>query len=187
MRSFDISSRSWRRSAAALAVLLMTALPAAAQSPAAAADADLASLAGRLRAGDRVAVTGPGGERVRGVFAGLSPDTLLLDTDAGRRAIPAADIDRITRTRFGVVLGTLIGLGTGVAFAIPLNMMIANEGGDAVGDTAKLLALTTGIGFGVDALVNLPRTVYRRGERPRVRLAPAVSRTGAGVAMHVTF
>lgn len=185
MRPFDTPSRSWRRGPAALAVLLLAAMPAAAQPPA--ADPDLVSLAGRLRAGDRVAVTGPGGERVRGVFAGLSPDTLLLDTDAGRRAIPAADIDRITRTRFGVVLGTLVGLGTGVAFAIPLNMLIAAEGGDAVGDTAKLLALTTGIGFGVDALVNLPRTVYRRGERPRVRLTPQVGPGGGGFALHVTF
>jgi hypothetical protein len=155
-----------RRAAAALALVALTALTTAAQP---AADPDLTALA------------------VRGVFAGLSPDWLLVDTGGGRRAIPAADIDRVTRTRFGIVLGTLIGLGTGVALAIPVNMMIANEGGDALGDTAKLLALSTGIGFGVDAAVNLPRTVYRRGEQPRVRVAPTVTRGGAGAAMTIGF
>jgi hypothetical protein len=182
MSLFDFVRRT---AAAAAAIAVLTGGTAAAQSPA--RDPDLATLARKLRAGDRVAVTRPSGERVRGVFAGLSPDRLLVDTDAGRRAIPAGDVDRITRTRFGVVLGTLIGLGTGVALAIPLNMLIANEGGDALGDTAKLLALTTGIGFGVDAAVNLPRTVYRRGERPHVRVAPAVTPRGAGVAMQIGF
>lgn len=170
---------------AALAAILAAA-PVSAQIVAD-PEAPFAALGDRLRHGDRVDVTGPDPGPLRGRVVAVGSDQLIVRTDKGLRTIAATDVDRIRRTRRGVVLGTLIGLGVGVAFAIPLNMLIAGEGGDAVGDTAKLLALTTGIGLGVDAAIDLPRTVYRRGNHPRVRLAPQVGPRGGGLALHVAF
>jgi hypothetical protein len=169
-----------------VALLAMAALasPAAAQPG---GTFNITELESRLRQGDRVSITGPGIGTVRGRLLALEPDRLTVDSDAGVRHITADQVDRIKRTRFGVLLGTIIGAGVGVAFAIPLNMLIHAEGGDALGDTTKLLALTTGIGFGIDAAVNIPRTVYRRDARPRVQVAPLVGADGAGLGVRLSF
>lgn len=66
-------------------------------------------------------------------------------------------------------------------------MINDNEGGNRIGGTAFVLATSTFVGLGIDAAINLPRTVYRREGRPKVQLAPHVSRGGGGVAMHVRF
>ena len=162
---------------AAVVAVLMAASVAGAQT----------GLETRLREGDRVSVSGPEIGRVGGRFTRLTQDSLTVETDTGERQISLGQVDRIKRTRFGVLLGTIIGAGVGVAFAIPLNMLIEAEGGNATGDTAKLLALTTGIGFGIDAAINIPRTVYRRDQQPRVQIAPQVGPHGGGVALRVTF
>jgi len=187
MNSFHATRPSPRRLAGLIvAVMAVTAAPAAAQ-PASDTEPTFAVLDNRLREGDTVTVTGPSLGVVRGHFAGLSPETLLVNTDDGPRTIAASDIDRVTRRRRGVVLGTIIGLGVGIGFAIPLNMLFDNEGGNRAGPTIKLLAASTGIGLGIDALIDLPRTVYRRRDRVKVRLAPQLTRGGGGVAMQVTF
>jgi hypothetical protein len=145
-----------------LAVAVAMAEPAAAQ-PVENTGLTLAVLNNQLRAGDRVTVTGPAVGEVRGRFAGLSPETLLVETDAGPQRVALADVAMVKRRRHGVILGAIIGAGVGVALAIPMRMLYDNEGGEPGGDTLKLIAMTTGIGIGIDALVDLPRTVYRRG------------------------
>jgi hypothetical protein len=141
----------------------------------------------RLRQGDKVSVFGPDIGKVGGRLIRLTPDMLTVDTEAGERAIPFDQVDRITRTRFGVLLGPIIGAGAGAAFSIPVAMLFHSEGASAARPTATLVALGAGIGLAVDAALNLPRTVYRRDQRPRVTLAPQVGRDGGGVAVHVTF
>lgn len=188
MNSFQVTRWASQRWLPAMLVAIAAgiAAPATAQSTQGTEPA-FAELAGRLRDGDTVTVTGPTVGLVRGRFVGLSADTLTVATDAGPRTIGASDIDRVTRRRRGVVLGTIIGLGVGIGFAIPLNMLFDNEGGNRARPTITLLAASTGIGLGIDALIDLPRTVYRRSDSRKVRLAPQIAPRGAGLAMHVAF
>ena len=185
MALFQHSFGPLPRIAAALLAMAWLASPAAAQSGS--TFTRITELESRVRQGDRLSITGPDIGTVRGRLIALERDRVTIDSDAGVRHIAADQIDRIKRTRFGVLLGTIIGAGVGVAFAIPLNMRIHAEGGDALGDTTKLLLLSTSIGFGIDAAINIPRTVYRRDARPRVQVAPLVGADGAGVAMRVSF
>jgi len=166
--------------------LVAATTPAAAQSPAV-VEPGFGGLAARLRQGDRISIAGPGIGAVRGRLVAVSADRLTVRTDQGLRDVTPAEVDRIKRTRFGVLLGPIIGAGAGVALAIPVNMLIAAEGGDATRDTLLILAWTTGIGLGIDAAVNLPRTVYRRDRPARVQIAPQLGPHGGGVAMRVTF
>lgn len=188
MNSFQVTRWASQRWLPAMLVAIAAgiAAPATAQSTQGTEPA-FAELAGRVRDGDTVAVTGPTVGRVRGRFVDLSADALTVATDAGPRTIAASDIDRVTRRRRGIVLGTIIGLGVGIGFAIPLNMLFDNEGGNRVGPTAFVMGTSTAVGLGIDALIDLPRTVYRRSDRLKVRLAPQIAPRGAGLAMHVAF
>jgi len=169
-----------------VAVAAGIAEPAAAQSTRV-TEPPRAELAGRLRGGDTVTVTGPTVGRVRGRFVDLSSDALTVATDGGMRTIAFSDVDRVTRRRRGVLLGTLIGLGVGIGLAIPLNQLYDHEGGNRVGPNAVVLGASTAVGLGIDAMIDLPRTVYRRPERLKVRLAPQFAPDAAGIAMHVQF
>jgi hypothetical protein len=112
---------------------------------------------------------------------------LTVETDAGEREIPFDQVDRITRTRFGVLLGPIIGAGAGAAFSIPVAMLFHSEGASAARPTASLVALGAGIGLAVDAALNLPRTVYRRDQRARVEVVPGLAPQGGSLALRVTF
>jgi hypothetical protein len=169
-----------------LAAAVAMAAPAMAQ-PSGDGDLRFAVLDGRLRGGDRVIVTGPAVGQVRGRFAGLSPETLLVETDDGPQRVALTDVAMVRRRRHGILLGTIIGAGVGAGLAIPMNMLLDAEGGEVMWPTIKLVALTTGIGIGIDALIDLPRTVYRRSERPTVQVKPQLVKHAAGVTVQVTF
>ncbi len=162
------------------------AAPVAAQ-PTEPGTPEFRDLSDRLRGGDTVTVMGPSIGRVRGRFVDLSSDTLTIVTESGRRTLEVSDIDRVSRRRRGVLLGSLIGLGVGIGLAIPVNMLYRNEGANGTGAVAYIVGLSTATGLGIDALIDLPRTVYRRPGSPRVRLAPQVGPGAAGAAVHVTF
>jgi hypothetical protein len=177
------------RSAATAVVIaagVTTAGPALAQSAASDSTA-FAGLGSRLRSGDRVTVTTPTLGTMKGRFVHVAEDVLVIKDEQGLRQIPASDVDRITRKRHGVLLGTLIGLGVGTALAVPLNMLFHSEGGDATAPTVFLVGVSTGIGVGIDALIDLPRTVYRRDRPMTMRVAPQVGPKAAGVALQVGF
>ena len=168
----------------ALALVAATT-PAAAQSPPV-VEPGFGALSARLREGDRLSITGPEIGAVRGRLVSVSHDRLTIRTETGLQDFTPPQVNRVKRTRFGVLLGPIIGAGVGVALAIPLNMLIAAEGGDATGDTLRVLAWTTGIGLGIDAAVNIPRTVYRRDTR-RVQITPQFSPHGRALALTVKF
>lgn len=176
------------RSAATAIVVagVATAAPALAQPAASDPPPAFSGLGSRLRSEDRVAVTTPVGT-LKGRFVQVADDVLVIKDEQGLRRIPASDVDRITRKRHGVLLGTLIGLGVGTALAVPVNMLFHSEGADATAPTVFLVGLSTGIGVGIDALVDLPRTVYRRDRPMTMRVAPQVGPKRAGVALQVGF
>ena len=175
--------RTWARAAIVLACLLAgVAARVEAQTPTV---ADL--LADRLKPGDRLTITARDLTRIRGKLVAVRDDGLVLDTGSGEQVVPFQELDRVSRRRFGVLLGPIIGAGVGIGFAIPVAMLFHNEGADAAGATAFLVGVGAGTGLLIDAVINLPRTVYRREPAARVRIAPQVGRDRRGVALQVTF
>ena len=141
----------------------------------------------KLKAGDQLAVTAQDMGRIRGKLVTVGTDELVIATDAGQQEVRFDTIERVSRKRFGVLLGPIIGAGVGIGFAIPVAMLFHNEGADATTASAFLIGLGAGTGLLIDAAVNLPRTVYRRQPPPRVQIAPQIGRDRRGVALQVTF
>jgi hypothetical protein len=150
-------------------------------------DSPAAPLSRKVRPGDRLTVTTASSDRIRGTLVTLSDDVLVLSTESGEHSVPFGTIDRVSRRRHGFLLGPIIGAGVGVGFAIPVSMIFHNEGADATNASAFLIGLGAGVGLLIDAAVDLPRTVYRRGPPPRVTVAPQIGRDRRGLTMQVRF
>jgi hypothetical protein len=170
----------------ALAVLMMpgATVPGFAQAT---SDDSFAGLADHLRPGDRVSVRGAGFGTATGRLRDLTSDALVVETDEGLRTLAAADIDRIDRRRKGVLLGTLIGLGAGVAAALPIRELLRNEGHDATTAVLALVGGGTAVGFAIDYAVDLPRTVYTREGRVAFHIEPSPLPGGATVRLHARY
>ena len=154
----------------------VSAAPVCAQD-APAPDPPFAALAGRLRTGVSVRITETTGEVVKGHVAGLGPHHITVLVGEERHTVDAARLERVQRTRVGVLLGAIIGAGAGVAAGAALASLVGNEGGNTT--AAFMVPVTIGVGTGVaiDGLINLPRTVYRRKPATRLSAAPIL---GAG-------
>ena len=155
---------------------------AAAQSPAA-ADPEFVRLQEKLKEGDKVIVTDLQGQSVKGHFGGVSAEQITVLVDGTSRQFPAESVRQVKRQRMGVMLGALIGAGVGGAMAAFFSTWDANEGGMG-GAVMGSLGLGLAAGVGIDAAVNIPRTVYTR-EAGRVGVVPIVTpgQIGAGFAV----
>ena len=148
------------------------------------ADPDFARMREKLKTGDRVTVSLLDGTTVKGRFAESSSDEVAVSTNTGERLVKAGDIARVQRTRTGVVLGTLIGGGVGVALGTAAAEYANNETGN--GTQAFIGATLMGVGVGalIDALVNFPRTVYKRSSnRVAMRIDTAPKRAAVGITL----
>jgi hypothetical protein len=170
----------------ALAVLLMPGATAPGFAQAESGDS-FSGLAEHLRPGDHVSVRGGDAAKVTGRLRSLTPDALVVETDEGLRTVAAADIDRIERRRKGVLLGTLIGLGAGIAAAIPIRELLHNEGHDAATEVLVLVGGGAAAGFAIDYAIDLPRTVYVRDRRVALSLEPRLLPGGAAFRLHAQF
>ena len=142
-------------------------------------------LARRLRTGDRVWVETSNAVQ-DGRVADLSGSTLLLDDHGRQVQIPVERIVSVQRKRNGVLLGTLIGAGVGFACGLPWGSLAANEGGSAAGAVTFLTAVGAGAGAGLDALLSVKRTVYRRGEA-KFNVHPIVAPNRIGIFVSKEF
>lgn len=163
------------------AALTLVSAPARAQD-----DNGTARLREKLRQGDRVRLALDSGT-LTGKVDAVDADRLTVQTATGEQVVPFASIVEARRTRRGMLLGTLIGAGAGVAFGAAAASYAENETGN--GTTAFLFCTGVGIaaGAGIDALVNFERTVYRRPSASRVSIAPAIGTSAAGVAAIVRW
>ena len=173
----------WGRAALVLACLVLGSARHLEAQPSATA----AVLANTLERGDRLTITVADLTRIRGKLVAVGDDGLVIRSDTGEQVVPFEVIERVSRRRFGVLLGPIIGAGVGVGFAIPVAMLFHNEGADATAASAYLIGLGAGTGLLIDAAINLPRTVYRRDPGPRMRIAPQLGRDRRGVALQVAF
>lgn len=172
-----------------LAWLLMAATALAmAPSPAAAAAADdeFITLTRTLRPGDRVVVTESSGQQVRGTIAQIATDHLVVATSGQLRTVREPQIEKVTRRRHGFLLGLLIGAGTGLAGGAAMASVFEHDT-KAPQTIAAMTAFGAGIGAGIDAMIDLPRTVYRRPRAARLRVQPAVTPGGGSLQVALSF
>jgi hypothetical protein len=173
------------------AILAMAAAFAAAvlASPARAQDTlpdpQFAALARQLRTDDSVRITLSSGEMVKGRLAELTPGQLTVLVGEERRAVPTTRVERVQRTRMGVTLGAIIGAGTGIATGAVLAHVF--DGDYPLQAALGLAAIGAGAGIGIDALVNLPRTVYRRTAMPTISAGPILAPGVRGAAVRMSF
>jgi hypothetical protein len=169
----------------AFLLLMAWAAPARAQESIAADDAAFAVLQQSLQPGDAVTITHLDGRRTKGKLIEVGSGLIRLRQNNEPRQVAAADIRKVQRTRMSLLLGIVIGAGAGAA----LGGTAYAQCDDCDSATSMVLltaAVGAGVGCGIDALVNVPRTVYERKES-RVSLGPTVTRGGGGVAVALRF
>jgi hypothetical protein len=117
-------------------------------------------LDGMIR-GRRIALTLPSGARLQGDVISVQSGELLLDVrktsnrhtyPKGRTVVPRPEITslRLWSKKSGYrwrALGTAIGAGVGAAIACPVAAYTRNEGADAGGIIALIVAVPTGLGY----------------------------------------
>jgi hypothetical protein len=116
----------------------------------------------KLKAGDRVTVDVQDGSSVKGRVLDADPDSLSVSASGADRRLARSEVARVQRHGHGIVLGAIIGGGIGLASGVALGTYFYNEGHDRDGPLFGLTALGLGFGIGIDAMVNIPRTLYQR-------------------------
>ena len=149
-----------------------------------AADPSFERMRARLKAGDRVTVDLQNGSTLEGRFIDVGPDALLVSTVIGDRRLPPSEVVQVHRHRRGVILGAIIGGGVGVVFGTMVGTIFASEGHDRDGPLFGLTALGLGTGIAIDALANIPRTVYQRTpSRAALKIEAGPRRTAVRVVV----
>ena len=153
---------------------------------------------GRLKDGQKVSVTDEQGREFNGRVVNMASDVLTLANSRERADIPYEQIVKIERSD-GLMNGTLIGLGMGVALGLAVvgdSSACDDGGGLFCGDpdagnyvaTALLFGgIGAGIGVGIDALIGRHRNIYQRGSVARISFVPAVGRSGASAMVAVSW
>jgi hypothetical protein len=138
----------------------------------------------RLKAGDRLTVDLQNGSTLEGRFIDVGSDALVVSTPGGDRRLLPSDVVQVQRHRRGVLLGAIIGGGVGLACGAALGSLFANEGHDPDGPLFGLTALGLGAGIAIDALVNIPHTVYQRAAvRTAFKVEAGPRRAAIGVVV----
>lgn len=177
-------------------VALLVAVPAGAQT-------DTETIRARVKNGQKVSVTTDSGSELNGRISDVSSDGLSIQADGERTSVPFARIIRIDRPRDTLSNGALIGLGAGALFAV---VSMAGEAAScdpqeiggffgcsnpgAGGYAAGALiggGLGAALGVGIDALIRRDREIYRRGNTPRVTVAPVISPRLGGAVLSVSW
>ena len=137
------------------AVMLVTGLPLQAAGGVQVSWQALAPLV----EGKKISLVLPDSAHLRGTVVAVEKDQVILDIGKtsdpqahpkGRATIPRTSFRsfEMTKTRtLWKVLGTTIGLGTGLAIAVPVNAYAHNEGDGAPLAIAAIIAVPTAVGF----------------------------------------
>ncbi len=170
---------------------LLLACPASAQDVTIPNNREFALLQEKLRNGDPLIVGLENGTTVSGRLIEISGERLALMVSNVRRDIQQMEIIRVQRRKNGVLLGALVGLGTGIGFAtvvikgclspnVECDLNLAGVGGSIIG-------IGVGAGIGIDALVVRTRTLYDRQTQPRATVRPILDSKRLGMQVKVTF
>jgi hypothetical protein len=138
----------------------------------------------KLKAGNRVTVDLQNGATLEGRFVDAGPGAMTIATDIGDRTLTPAEMLRVHRHGHGVLLGAIIGGGTGLFFGIGVSSILRSDGYDGDGALFGLTGLGLGVGIGLDALLNIPRTVY---SRPAFRTTVGLDTNPRRPGVHLIF
>jgi hypothetical protein len=153
----------------------------------AAADPSFERMRAKLKVGDRLTVDLMNGSSVEGRVIDGSPDGLVISTSGGDRRLARPDVAIVRRHGHGIILGAIIGTGVGLVCGAAMGSWFSNEGHDPDGPLFGLTLLGLGVGVGIDALVNIPHTVYRQSSPPRTTLQFEAGPRRTAVRVAVTF
>ena len=165
--------------------IMLTSAAAFAQAP--------AQIHALVKVAQVVSITDEQGQTLHGRITEVNADRLVIGSGQNIRQVPYSEIVRIDRED-GLINGTLIGLGVGVALgswaATNVNddyrednlvcgvayFEDCTEDNPAVA-AGILMGLSTALGAGIDALIShYDRNVYYRDGGPRVSLSPILGR-----------
>ena len=170
-----------------LAAIIVVASASLGWAQPAGSDPSFERMRAKLKVGDRLTVDLVNGSRVEGRVMDGNPDGLVISTDVGDRRLSRPDIGVVRRHRHGVILGAIIGTGVGMVCGAALGSLFASEGHDPNGPFFGLTLIGLGVGVGIDALVNIPRTLYQQSSPPRTTLRLDAGPHRAAVRVAVTF
>jgi len=141
----------------------------------------------KLKVGDHLTVDLMNGSSVEGRVIDGSPDALVISTSAGDRRLSRPDVAIVRRHGHGILLGAIIGTGVGLACGAAMGSWFASEGHDRDGPLFGLTFLGLGIGAGIDAVANIPHTVYRQSSPSRTSFNVEAGPRRTAVRVAVTF
>jgi hypothetical protein len=135
-----------------------------------------------------VSVVEDDGRKIEGRVREISERGLVLSRGGTSEEIRLDRIVRIDKPD-SLKNGALAGLGVGLALGA-FSALAQPEGSEPEWVFAAIVSngiAWTLLGTGIDALVDRRRTLYERGRRPQVRLAPVVGRGTRGAAVAVNW
>lgn len=181
---FDQTKRVIWLTALAIAVSCSLASAQAPSAQSAGTDPGFERMRAKLRPGDRLTVDLQNGSTLEGRFVGVGTDALSISTPTGDRRLLSSEVVQVQRHGRGVLLGAIIGGGVGLACGAAVGSFFANEGHDRDGPLFGLTAIGLGAGIAIDAVVNIPRTVYQRtARRAALTFEAGPRRTAVGVVV----
>jgi hypothetical protein len=166
--------------------LLFALSPASAQDRES-ANPDSAPVEQFLHLKDKLIVTSEDGTRTKGRLVEMSAGRIVLRQRGGNRSIPTLQITQVQRRRNRLWLGGLIGAGASIPLALVARVYLNNEVGGGGAAAAKIICVGALAGVGVNALVSVPRTVYRRQAAKGLTVQPILGRHDMGMRFALTF
>jgi hypothetical protein len=148
-----------------------------------------------VKPGDRIVVIDSAQQAVRGRIAMLSDSVLQLTLEDKSREFAEADVAEIRQRRSdpvsnGARVGAWVGGGIGGALMATICIAEPPDCGWGVAAAATYLALGTGVGAGIDALIERDQTIYRNpGQKSAggLRVAPVFFGRRHGVSLALVF
>jgi len=139
-----------------------------------------------LKQKDKLTVTTIDGTRVSGQLTEISDKEVVLQMNGSPQKIATDRVAKVERRQNGVLLGTLIGAGAAIPFAIIGSELAYNEGSSSDG-AIGLIVLGTVAGMGIDAAIPSMKTVYDRNPKRRVTVAPVLRHGQVGGKVAINF
>ena len=145
----------------------------------------------KVKAGDTIYVTDQTGREMTASIVAISPSLLTVKTAGTLREFSAADVQRI-RQRLpdslwtGGLIGLAIGAGLGITAATFSEECSPHVSSSCAGPVLWMAGIGTGVGIGIDALVQGRKVIYQASARRpdvQVSVVPVITgkMTGAGV------
>ena len=174
-----------------LLILLSSALVAQAQTVA----TTLEQLTFKVKAGDTIYVTDQTGREKSASIVDISPSTLTVRMAGAIHEFTGPEVQRI-RKRLpdslwtGGLIGLATGAGLGVTAAAFSDECSPQVTGHCAGVVLWMAGVGTGIGLGIDALVQGRKVIYEAGARApavQVSIVPVITRKAKGAGVIVSF